>query len=81
MIIKRIFNRSDVHPEEVNVEQDPESLDRIKSLGYLSVPVVEVIDENGNTIDHFSGIIPDKIDSVIERVTGTHPKANMLLAS
>lgn len=42
----------------VDLSQDPDALDKIKSLGYLQAPVVVTDD------DHWSGFRPDKINDL-----------------
>lgn len=41
-----------------DVSQDDQALERLKQLGYLQAPVVQVGDQ------HWSGFRPDKIDEV-----------------
>ncbi len=46
----------------VDITQDPEAYEHVKSLGYLQAPVVQTDD------DHWSGYRPDKIDEVASRL-------------
>ena len=42
------------------MEENPESLETIKNLGYLQVPVVMT-----STGEHWSGVQPDKIEALV----------------
>lgn len=52
----RTLKKLGVPYESVDISQDAEALDRIKSLGYLQAPVVVAGDE------HWSGFQPDRIN-------------------
>lgn len=53
---EREFKKEGVHYNYVDLSEQPEALEHIKSLGYLAAPVV-FIDEQ----THWSGFRPDKI--------------------
>lgn len=50
--------------EVIDLTRDAESLDAVKELGYLQAPVVIVRDSDGNTVEHWSGFRPDRLDSL-----------------
>jgi len=41
------------------------ALDLANQLGYSAAPIVVVYDGDGNITDHWTGFVPDKIDSVV----------------
>lgn len=45
----------------IDVTEDPQALERIKSLGYLQAPVV--VTDN----DHWSGYRPDKLEGLVDK--------------
>lgn len=53
--------------ESKDISQDPEALSRIKALGFLQAPVVEVTYATGET-DSWSGFRPDKISEHAEAI-------------
>lgn len=55
---KRALNKAGVAYDVVDITEDADALDRIKSMGYVQAPVV--ITEQ----DHWSGFRPDKIKSL-----------------
>lgn len=54
----RRLDASGIQYETVDVSEDAEALEHIKSMGYLQAPVVVTPD------DHWSGYRPDKIDAL-----------------
>lgn len=55
---KRRLDEKGIEYREVDLSQDPVAMERVKSLGYSSAPVVFAGD------DHWSGFIPEKIDAL-----------------
>lgn len=55
---KRALNKAGLAYETVDVTEDVEALEYVKSLGYMAAPVV-IAGE-----DHWSGFRPDKIKSL-----------------
>jgi len=56
----RALDKQGITYQSVDLSQDPEALERVRSLGYLQAPVV-VTDS-----DHWSGFRPDKIKEISE---------------
>lgn len=54
----RALDKKGIPYNSVDVSQDPEALERLKSLGYMQAPVVVAGD------DHWSGFRPDKIEEL-----------------
>lgn len=59
-LTKRAFDAKGVKYVEKKVDEDPEALAEIKSLGYLQVPVVVAGDV------HWSGLNPKQIGALSE---------------
>ena len=47
---------------KVNIEEDEQAYDHILAYGYTGAPVIEIIDEGGVVIDHFSGYQVTKLE-------------------
>jgi len=60
------MRRNEVEYTKVMLDEDPEALAFVKSLGYESAPVV-VVTEGDEVVDHF-GFKVDKIKELKERV-------------
>ncbi len=56
---KRRLVKRGINFQEVDIEANPEALDRIKELGYLGVPVVVTPESDWN------GFKPDLIDALV----------------
>ena len=56
---KKFMSKNDIEFVEVDLTQDSEAYELVKSLGYAAAPVV-VAGE-----DHWSGFRPDKIQSIV----------------
>ncbi|HET8794877.1 MAG TPA: glutaredoxin-like protein NrdH [Arthrobacter sp.] len=56
----RALDKKGITYQSVDMSQDPEALDRVRSLGYMQAPVV--ITEK----DHWSGFRPDKINELAQ---------------
>ncbi|MBT2513538.1 glutaredoxin-like protein NrdH [Arthrobacter sp. ISL-30] len=54
----RALDKKGIAYQSVDISQDVEALERLKSLGYMQAPVV-VTD-----LDHWSGFRPDKIEEL-----------------
>lgn len=57
---KRLLTRNNVPFEEINMSENLDALDMIKTLGYTAAPVVM----SGE--DHWSGFRPDKLSALSE---------------
>jgi glutaredoxin-like protein NrdH len=57
---ERALDKKGIAHRTVDVTKNPESLERIKALGYMQAPVV-VTDH-----DHWSGFRPDKIEELAQ---------------
>lgn len=55
---KRRLTKKGISFQEVDIEVNPEALDRIKELGYMGVPVVVTRETDWN------GFKPDLIDAI-----------------
>lgn len=56
---KKFMKRNDIEFVEVDLTQDSEAYELVKSLGYAAAPVVIAGDV------HWSGFRPDKIQSIV----------------
>lgn len=56
----RALDKQGITYRSVDISQDPEALERVRSLGYMQAPVV-VTDQ-----EHWSGFRPDKIAGLID---------------
>ncbi len=59
----RALDKKGITYESVDMSQDAEALDRVRSLGYMQAPVV--VTEK----DHWSGFRPDKISELAQPAT------------
>ena len=55
---KRALNKTGADYDVVDITENPDALDRIKSMGYVQAPVV-ITDA-----DHWSGFRPDKVKQI-----------------
>jgi len=58
---KRMLTREGVEFEEIDLSKSPESMERIKSLGYSQAPVVEAGDQ------HWSGFRMERLHQIISQ--------------
>lgn len=56
----RALDKKGIAYESVDMSQDPQALERVRSLGYLQAPVV--VTDGG----HWSGFRPDKINELTQ---------------
>lgn len=56
----RALDKKGITYQSVDMSQDPQALERVRSLGYLQAPVV-ITDA-----DHWSGFRPDKINELAQ---------------
>lgn len=47
------LRRAGIEYEKIMVNESPDALAYVKSLGYESAPVIVVLDDEGNQLDHF----------------------------
>lgn len=59
----RSLDKNQIAYDTVDISQDAEALEYVRSLGYMQAPVV-VITEDGVLTDHWSGFRPDKISEL-----------------
>ena len=58
---KRLLNRAGVAFEEIDLSKSPESMERIKSLGYSQAPVVEADGQ------HWSGFRLERLNQIVSQ--------------
>ncbi|AJJ25576.1 redoxin NrdH [Yersinia enterocolitica] len=58
----RALDKQGIAYQVVDLTEDPQALNRVKSLGYQQVPVIVAGDE------HWSGFRPDKINALAQAV-------------
>lgn len=58
-LTERMLTQEGIAFKKVNIEEDAQALEHVKSLGYMQVPVVFVSDDR-----HWSGFVPDKINDL-----------------
>lgn len=56
----RALDKKGIAYQSVDISQDPDALERVRSMGYMQAPVV--ITDN----DHWSGFRPDKINAIAD---------------
>lgn len=49
----------------VALQDDPEQAEAFRLLGHAQAPVVEVLDDDDNVLDRWSGMRPDKIRELV----------------
>lgn len=59
----RAFDRQGISYQIIDLTEDEQALNHVKSLGYQQVPVIVAGDE------HWSGFHPDKINAVVQAVS------------
>lgn len=65
------FDKKALTYQVIDMSQDAEALERVRALGYLQAPVVEV-KLDGETVEHWSGFRPDRIDYWKGMLAGAH---------
>lgn len=60
-LTERKLTQEGIAFEKVNVEEDAQALEHVRSLGYMQVPVVFVSDDR-----HWAGFVPDKINALAQ---------------
>lgn len=61
-VTKQMLQNKKVDFEAIDIETDNNALDEIVKLGYKSLPVVLITDNENNCVtDHWSGFRPEKI--------------------
>lgn len=56
---KKFLEKAGADFEEINIDEKPEFIDHVKSLGFTAAPVIEA----GDTV--FSGFQPGKLKEII----------------
>ncbi|PVF11823.1 NrdH-redoxin, partial [Yersinia pestis] len=59
----RAFDRQGISYQIIDLTEDEQALNHVKSLGYQQVPVIVAGDE------HWSGFHPDKINALVQAVS------------
>ena len=59
----RAFDRQGISDQIIDLTEDEQALNHVKSLGYQQVPVIVAGDE------HWSGFHPDKINALVQAVS------------
>jgi len=49
----------------VSLQDDPEQAEAFRAAGIMEAPVVEVLDDDANLLDRWSGLRPDKIRELV----------------
>lgn len=62
---KRKMDKENVPYIEIAIDEDPQALEHVRSMGYQQAPVVTVGDQ------HWSGFRPDRIASVARMLAAT----------
>lgn len=57
---ERLLDELAVKYQEIDISSDPQAVTALRKLGYSSVPIVLVTEENGE-VTGWSGFRPDKI--------------------
>lgn len=53
-----LLRRRGIEVEKYRLDEDPEAMEYVKSLGYSSAPVI-VVERDGEVIDHWGGAPSD----------------------
>lgn len=61
---KRQLEKLNLSYQDVDVSENPEAVDTVRSLGYSSLPVITV--EVSNQVDHWSGYQPHKLATLTQ---------------
>lgn len=61
----RSFEALGIDVVEIDISNDPDAIQKMRDLGYMSAPVVF------DGFDHWSGFRPDKIEEAVARRTPT----------
>jgi glutaredoxin-like protein NrdH len=61
------MRRKGIEATKVLVNEDPESMELIKGLGYTEAPVV-IVREAGEIVDHWGGYHEERIIALKEKV-------------
>lgn len=64
---KVCFKKNGIEVEEIMLDDNPDALEFVKSLGHTTAPVV-VVEANGVVLDHWSDFREDRIKSLKTRV-------------
>lgn len=62
----RALEKKEIPYQSSDVYQDPNSMQIVQDLGYMQMPVVVVRDENGEIIQHWSGLNKENIAGLAE---------------
>lgn len=58
------FEKNNIDYDVVDMSQDPNAREIVKSLGHRQAPVIVVSDETGSVVSHWSGLRIDLINSL-----------------
>lgn len=62
----RAMDKKGITYQTVDMSQDEEALEVMKSLGFMQAPVVVNRDADGNIVSSWSGFDPEKIDALAQ---------------
>lgn len=62
----RALDKKGIKYSSVDITVDDSALDRLKALGHMQAPVVEVVDNEGGLVDDWTGFRPDKIEELAQ---------------
>lgn len=65
-LTKDWLNRHHIDHLTVDVTASPAALEHVVSLGYQQMPVVTVTAPDGTITDHWSGLRPDMLNTLLE---------------
>lgn len=73
VLTKSAFDKKNAEYAEVDVTEDASGLALVQELGYFAAPVVVVSDAEGETVEHWSGLRPDRINKLVKTLTESRP--------
>lgn len=68
-LTKKAFVAKDIAFTEVNIEDNPSAYDEAIAFGHSSAPIVVISDLDGNVVDSWGGMRPDKIRTIVDMAT------------
>lgn len=67
----RVLDKHGIDYQTVDMSQDADALETMKSLGFMQAPVIVNRDADGNIVSKWSGFNPDKIAELAEGVVAS----------
>jgi glutaredoxin-like protein NrdH len=65
----RALDKKGIKYSSVDITVDADALDRLKALGHMQAPVVEVVGDDGGLVDDWTGFRPDKIEELAQELS------------